>query len=65
MSSNNELTINRKTFEVFYNACVDNNELELVGKGENLEEAVGIAIKYIEEELGGGLYLEFGIRFYD
>jgi len=65
MSANNEIIISRKTFKVYYNPCVDNDELELVGKGKSLEEAVGIAKRYIDDELGGGLYLEFGIRFYD
>ena len=51
------------TFKVYHNPCADNDELELVGKGKSLEEAVGIANKYIDDELGEGLCLEYGIRF--
>ena len=61
MSANNEITINRRTFVVYYFPSVDNDNKELIGKGEDLEEAVDMAEKYIDEELGG--MCEYGIRF--
>lgn len=59
MSANNEIIIDRTFFEVFYNSGGD--EWELIGKGEDLEEAADIAEKYIFEELEG--MCEYGIRF--
>ena len=61
MSANNEITINRRTFIVYYFPSVDNDYKELIGKGEDLEEAVDMAQRYIEKELLG--YIEYGIRF--
>ena len=63
MSANNQIIIDKTTFKVYHNSCIDNDYKELIGKGKNLDEAVGIADKFIKEELGGGLYLEYGIRF--
>lgn len=62
MSANNAITISRRTFKVHYYPCVDNEDEKLIGKGEDLEEAVDMAMRYIEEELGG--MCEYGIRFY-
>ena len=61
MSANNEMAINRRTFVVYYFPSVDNDYKELIGKGEDLEEAVDMAERYIDEELGG--MCEYGIRF--
>jgi len=61
MSANNVIYIKRKTFEVFYQSCADNGDYgEKIGKGKNLEEAVKIAQKRIDEIDG---WVEYGIRF--
>ena len=63
MSANNALTIGLKSFEVRYYPCADDEEYEVVGKGKTLEEAVRIAVKFINEELGR--MLEYGVSFVD
>ncbi|MDD4987129.1 MAG: hypothetical protein PHQ43_15435 [Dehalococcoidales bacterium] len=61
MSANNAIYINKETFEVYYQPCVDNDDLgELVGVGKDLEDAVRIAQEQIEE--CGGM-VEYGINF--
>jgi len=61
MSANNIIYIKRDTYEVFYQGCVDNDDLgEKIGKGKNLEEAVDIAEEYMKDPL---FILEYGINF--
>jgi len=61
MSANNIIYIKRKTFEVYYQPCADNEGLgELVAKGKDLEDAVRIAEEQ-KEECGG--VVEYGIAF--
>ena len=61
MSANNAIYIKKKTFEVFYQDCDDNEGPgELIGKGKNLEDAIKIAEKQIKELEGS---LEYGIWF--
>ena len=57
MSANNLITINKKTF-VVSNVDAETGFGNVVGKGRNLEEAVDMAEKEIEEE-----EVEYGIRF--
>lgn len=60
MSANNGINIKRDTNEVYYQCCWDNDDDgELIGQGKNKEEAIKIAMDYIEE-IG---YLEYGISF--
>ena len=67
MSANNRIIIDRETFKVYYDPCVDKpsklNKDDLIGQGKDLEEAVDIAQKYIREELVDGFYLEYGVDF--
>ena len=58
MSADNYLLIHKKTFEVF-NGCASNQNIWLVGKGKDLEDAIEIAEKY-EKSIG---YVEYGIKF--
>ncbi len=61
MSTNNVIFIDRDTNGIYYQECADNNDFgELIGRGANLDKAVDIAEKYIDE-LGGDV--EYGIRF--
>ena len=61
MSANNVIYIRRKDFSVFYQPCADNDGLgHKVGKGKNLEEAVDIAQKEIDDCDG---MVEYGIVF--
>jgi len=61
MSANNIIYIKRKTFEVYYQGCADNSGLgNKVGRGKNLEEAVDIAQKEINDCEG---VVEYGINF--
>lgn len=61
MSANNVIFVNRNTNDVYYQCCADNDDLgELIGRGANLDKAVDIAEKYIDE-LGGDV--EYGIKF--
>ena len=57
MSANNLITINKKTF-IVRNVDAETGFGNVVGKGKNLEEAIGIAEKEIEEG-----EVEYGIRF--
>ena len=57
MSANNMITVNKKTFVVM-NVDAETGYGSEVGKGKNLEEAIEIAEKEIEEE-----EVEYGIYF--
>ena len=61
MSANNIIYINRDTFEVFYQPCADNMGYgNKVSKGKDLDEAVDIAQRIIDECEG---QVEYGIWF--
>ena len=63
MSADNYLLIHKKTFEVF-DGCASNNNIWLIGKGKNLEDAIEIAQKFEEDMIkDGGPPLEYGIHF--
>lgn len=57
MSANNMITINKKTY-VVKEVDAETEYGHILGKGRNLEEAVAIAEKTMEEE-----YIEYGIHF--
>jgi len=60
MSANNGINIKTETNEVFYQGCIDNEDMgDLIGQGKNKEEAIKIALDYIEK-IG---YLEYGLSF--
>ena len=64
MSTNNELIIRKekKTFVVYENICVDDEftfpKSCIIGKSKDLEEAIGMANQYMQENL-----VEYGISF--
>ena len=57
MSANNMITINKRIY-VVKNVDAETGFGNVVGKGKNLDEAIGIAEKEIEEG-----EVEYGIRF--
>lgn len=60
MSLNNSIIINKKTFEVYYQSCVDNDLKDKIAKGKNLEDAINKAEKWLEDN---NFYLEYGYNF--
>jgi len=63
MSADNFLLIHKKTFEVF-SGCASNENIWLIGKGKNLEDAIEIAEKYERDMIeDGGPPVEYGISF--
>ncbi len=64
MSSNNQIIIRKekKEFIVYIDECVDNEfkfpKSSIIGKSKDLEEAIKIANKYMQENL-----VEYGISF--
>ena len=64
MSANNVIYIRRKSYEVFYQGCADNESLgEFIGKGKSLAQAVDIAQEKIDELEDNDELLEYGIHF--
>jgi hypothetical protein len=60
MSSNDELTINKKTYEVYHRDIEEEGKGTLIGKGKSLRDAIEIAEKFDEDSLFG---VEYNIRF--
>jgi len=59
MSANNIIYINQDTNKVYYQGCVDNDELgSYEGQFNDLKEAVNYAQKLCDEYM-----VEYGIRF--
>lgn len=59
MSANNAIFIDKKTLEVWYQSCADNNDLgSFIKKCKTLKEAVNLAQKLAKE-----YQVEYGIRF--
>ena len=62
MSADNYLLIHKKTFEVF-EGCASNENIWLIGKAKNLENAIKIAENHEDNLVSEGRYVEYGIRF--